>query len=219
MSTLQVDIVSDVVCPWCVIGYHQLKKAIEISDADINIRWQPFELNLNMPESGQNLREHLAQKYGTTLKDSIAARKRLTGLGADLGFTFNYYDDMRISNTFKAHQLLHWAGGAGKQTQLKLALFEAYFTRQENIDDLLVLLNAVERAGLDIAEANALLRDGRYRKPVRKQQSDWLNRGIHAVPTFIFENGPMLNGAIGVDRFLDVLNRLAQEKPVSGVLQ
>ena len=99
-----VDIVSDVVCPWCVIGYYQLAAASRETGVAIDVRWHPFELNPGMADEGENLREHLAAKYGTTLENSIKSRARLTELGADLGFEFNYADDMRMYNTFRAHQ-------------------------------------------------------------------------------------------------------------------
>ncbi len=102
-TPLRVDIVSDVVCPWCVIGYHQLAHAANATGVVIDVHWHPFELNPNMVQEGENLREHLAAKYGTTLGDSIKARARLTEMGAALGFEFNYADDMRRVNTFRAH--------------------------------------------------------------------------------------------------------------------
>lgn len=208
---LTIDIVSDVVCPWCVIGFHRLKQALDRSGTDADIRWHPFELNPDMPEGGQNLREHLAGKYGTTREGSVAARKRLKTLGAQIGFTFNYFDDMRMYNTFRAHQLLHWAEREGKQTPLKLAFFEAYFTRQESLDEIDVLLAAVERAGLDRAKADALLRDCRYADVVRKEQRDWLNRGIQSVPAFVFNDRYLVTGAQEPEHFAELLTRIEQE--------
>ena len=89
---------------------------------------------------GENLREHLAKKYGTTLEGSIAARKRLTEIGAGLGFKFNYFDEMRMYNTFDAHQLIHWSGQYGKQTELKLRLFAAFFSEGKAVDEQEVLI-------------------------------------------------------------------------------
>ena len=106
--TLRMDIVSDVVCPWCVIGYHQLAKAAEDTGIRIDLHWHPFELNPDMAQEGENLREHLAAKYGTTPEGSIKARARLTEMGAALGFEFNYADDMRMAH-LRAHQLIDWA--------------------------------------------------------------------------------------------------------------
>ena len=147
----RIDIVSDVVCPWCIIGYKRLERAMA-SFADtlaFELHWHPFELNPHMPPEGQNLAEHLAGKYGTTPEDSRAARGSLTALGESLGFEFRYDDDMRTYNTFKAHQLLVWAGEAGRQTELKLALFDAYFTLGEDPSAGPVLIAAANQAGLD----------------------------------------------------------------------
>ena len=131
--TVQIDIVSDVVCPWCIIGYKQLEGAMEaLADkADFDIHWHPFELNHDMPPEGQNIKDHIVEKYGTDPAESDGARKRLSDLGESLGFSFNYYDDMRMVNTFQAHQLLHWAREQGKEHELKLALFAAYMGRRD----------------------------------------------------------------------------------------
>lgn len=110
LKTIRIDIVSDIVCPWCVIGYKRLCKALDLVQPDISadIYWHPFELNPTMPIQGQNLREHLAEKYGTTPKASEMARATLTQLGKDVGFDFHFTDSMRIYNTRQAHQLLLW---------------------------------------------------------------------------------------------------------------
>ena len=211
---LRIDIVSDVVCPWCIIGFKQLQHALEEigGEQQIDLHWHPFELNPHMPQEGQNLRQHLGQKYGTTLEQSQAARQRLTQIGEELGFDFRYYDEMRIYNTFQAHQLLHWASEAGKQTELKLALFEAYFTRQEDVSDGNVLQTVAERAGLDRAQAKAVLHNGRYREMVRREEQDWLNRGIHGVPASIFDDRYLVSGARGQEFFVGVLKDLLSEK-------
>lgn len=209
--TLRIDIVSDIVCPWCIIGYKRLEKAMQdfAEHVRFDLHWHPFELNPKMPEGGQNLQEHLAQKYDTTLEGSIAARQRLTEMGATLGFTFNYYDEMRMYNTFKAHQLLHWAGEQGKQTELKLQLFTAYFSEQQAVDQVEVLLNAVQAVGLDVSAARAVLESGSQVQAVRTAQSQWLRQGIHAVPAFIFNEKDLLSGAQSSEVFKAQIAALA----------
>jgi predicted DsbA family dithiol-disulfide isomerase len=211
---IRIDIVSDVVCPWCIIGYKQLEKALDgFNDkARFSIHWQPFELNPHMPAEGENLREHLAAKYGTTPEGSKAARARLTNLGASLGFPFNYFDAMRMVNTFKAHQLLHWAGEHDKQTEMKMALFEAYFSLGKNVNDESVLAEAAARAGLDRDEAAAVLADGRYADAVRNQQKQWLSRGIQAVPAVILDGKYLINGAQESGVFENAISKVLQEK-------
>ena len=210
---LQVDIVSDVVCPWCIIGYKQLLKAIDMlpGQFDVAIHWHPFELNPGMPPEGQELREHLAQKYGVSPEQSKSARDRLTGLGESLGFTFDYFDGMRMVNTFRAHQLLHWAREQGLQTELKLMLFEAFFTRREDVSDAHVLAEAAGRAGLPATEALAVLEGGGFAQVVREQQQLWLDREVHAVPNFVFNQRYTVPGAQDAETFVRVLNKLKEK--------
>ncbi|MBT4518785.1 MAG: DsbA family oxidoreductase [Halieaceae bacterium] len=212
---LRVDIVSDVVCPWCIIGYKQLEKALEMLSQpfDVDLHWHPFELNPRMPQEGQGLREHLAQKYGTSPGQSGAARSRLTELGQSLGFTFDYFDGMRMVNTFRAHQLLHWASEQGRQTALKLALFEAFFSRREDVSDTKVLATVAGRAGLPEVEAMEILSDGRYTEVVRTEQQYWLDQEVHAVPTFMFNGGYPVPGAQEAEIFVRVLSKVHTNDP------
>ena len=212
--SLQVDIVSDVVCPWCIIGYKQLQKALEDQAGrfDVTVQWHPFELNPKMPPQGQNLREHLAHKYGTTVEQSRAARARLTELGASLGFSFDYFDDMRMVNTFRAHQLLHWAAEQGLQTELKLALFSAFFSERRNVDDADVLAAVASQVGLSEEEARSVLEEGRFAAAVRAEQEVWLDRGVHAVPTFLFNGRYQVPGAQEAATFTRVLQRIVERE-------
>lgn len=196
-TTVKIDFISDVVCPWCIIGYKRLEKAMQMFEDTVafDLHWHPFELNPAMAEGGENLRQHLAKKYGTTLEGSIAARQRLTDTGAELGFTFNYYDDMRMCNTLKAHQLLHWAKQFGKQTELHLALFAAYFGEQKTIDDAEVLLAAAAQVGLNRGEAKGVLARDLYAEEVKAAEADWIKRGIQAVPAVIFNDQYLISGA------------------------
>jgi predicted DsbA family dithiol-disulfide isomerase len=146
--TLRIDIVSDVVCPWCIIGYLQLAKALEATGTAHEIHWHPFELNPSMPPEGENLREHIAEKYGSTTAQSDESRVRMTGIGADLGFEFRFADDMRMHNTFNVHQLLHWAGLLGRMHALKMAFFAAHFREGRNLSDDDVLADVVAEVGL-----------------------------------------------------------------------
>lgn len=210
VQALQVDIVSDVVCPWCIIGYKQLMLALSSMPGqfEVAIHWHPFELNPQMPEDGQPLREHLAQKYNRSPEQSQAARMRLTALGESLGFTFDYFDGMRMVNTFRAHQLLHWAGERGLQTALKLDLFEAFFTRGEDVNAPDVLVAVAARAGLDGTEARLVLSDQRYAGEVRAQQQHWLEQDVHAVPTFVFQRHYSVPGAQEAESFIRLLKKI-----------
>lgn len=213
-SAIQIDIVSDVVCPWCIVGYRRLTPAMEQFQDSVSfaVHWHPFELNPTMGPEGQHLGEHINQKYGSTPEQSQANRQRLTEFGAALGFRFNFTEQSRIYNTFKAHQLLHWAGEQGRQTELKLALFDSYFTDQNNVDDIKVLLAAAESAGLDTVEAAAVLTDSRFAEAVRTQEKLWLDRGIQGVPAFVFNNRYLVSGAQDTAVFVDLFGKLLAEK-------
>ncbi|MFN3199528.1 MAG: DsbA family oxidoreductase [Bradymonadia bacterium] len=210
-KTVRIDFVSDVVCPWCIIGYKQLQAALDATGIKGEIHWWPFELNPLMAEEGEHLQEHLAAKYGTTPDGSAKARERLTTLGAELGFTFNYADDMRMVNTWRAHQLLAWAEDQGRKHELKLSLFEAFFTRRENINDLEVLVGVAQSLDLDGEAARAALEDERYADQVREEERLWSERGIQGVPAVILNQRYLLTGAQGAERFAAALQQVANE--------
>ncbi len=208
-SKLQIDIVSDVMCPWCVIGYRQLAAALEATGTPHEIRWHPFELNPDMPPEGQNIREHVAEKYGSTKAQSDASRAHMTEAGADVGFEFHYADDMRMHNTFHTHQLLHWAGQQGRKHDLEMALFAAHFTHARNLSDDTVLADIAAEIGLDRAQALAVLADQRFAAEVRKAERYWTNQGIQGVPAVVFNQRHLVSGAQGVERFTSILKKLA----------
>lgn len=205
---IRVDIVSDVVCPWCAIGYHQLAKAADQTGIGIDVHWHPFELNPDMAQEGENLREHLAAKYGTTLEGSRKARARLTEMGAALGFTFNYADDMRMVNTFRAHQLIDWAEDQDRAHDMKLALFAAFFTRREDLNSVDVLADVAASIGLDRDTASAMLESGERAESVREKERFWTSRGISGVPAMIFEREHLVTGAQGEGNYANILSQL-----------
>jgi predicted DsbA family dithiol-disulfide isomerase len=175
---IRIDIVSDVVCPWCIIGYKQLERAQAETGLPAILYWHPFELNSDMPEDGQDLFEHIAGKYGTSKDESVKARTKLTALADELGFLMNYRDDMRMQNTFRAHQLLHWAASKQRQHRMKLALFAAYFSDGRNVNDPAFLVEVAGSIGLDAEEASAVLNDQRFAEQVRKHETFWTSRGV-----------------------------------------
>ncbi len=214
-TPIRADIVSDVVCPWCVIGYFQLEKASRDTGVEIDVHWHPFELNPQMAEEGENLRDHLAAKYGTTLEGSIKARARLTDLGAALGFTFNYADDMRMVNTFRAHQLIDLAEEYGKAHDAKLALFRAFFTRRENLNDPDVLVGIAGEIGLDQTASHQMLDHGYRAKKVREKEQFWTSRGITGVPAMIFDRQHLVSGAQGEENYARILHHVAAQQAVA----
>ena len=208
---LRIDIVSDVVCPWCIIGYRQLAEALKQTNAKYEIHWHPFELNSNMPSEGQNLREHIMEKYGSSKEESDASRIRMTEAGSEVGFEFNFNDDTRMHNTFNLHQLLYWAGQQGQKPMhdLKQALFSAHFTDGRNISDNTVLADIAAEVGLDRDEALAVLEEQRFAKEVRAEERHWQQQGIQSVPAMIFNERHLVSGAQGVDNYVNILEQLA----------
>ena len=209
-SPLRIDIVSDVMCPWCVIGYRQLARALEETGTANELHWHPFELNPQMPPEGQNLREHVTEKYGTTPEQSERSRRHMTEIGEDLGFAFRFADDMRMHNTFNAHQLLHWSKKQGRMHDLKQALFAAHFTDRRNLSDIGVLADVAGEIGLGRDEALAVLNDQRHADEVRAHETFWLKQGIQGVPAVIFDRQHLVTGAQGVENYSNILKQLAR---------
>ena len=208
---MKIDFVSDVTCPWCVIGLGALETALDSLGDEVRaeIRFQPFELNPDMPAEGENIVEHIAQKYGSTPQQSAQARAAIRARAAEVGFTMAMTDDSRIYNTFDAHRLLHWAGEAGHQAPLKHALFEAYFTRGQSPGDHEVLVRAAETAGLDPVAAREVLASGRYAEDVRAAEHQWRAAGINSVPAVIINDQYLISGGQPAALFEQALREIA----------
>jgi predicted DsbA family dithiol-disulfide isomerase len=211
---MKIDFVSDVVCPWCVIGLGGLETALarvgNLVSADIH--FQPFELNPDMPPEGQNIGEHIAQKYGSTREQSAANRAAIRERAAGVGFTMAMGEDSRIYNTFNAHRLLHWAGLEGRQSALKHALFEAYFTKGLNPGDPEVLVDAAAQAGLDPVAGRQVLSSGAYADEVRQAEDFWRNQGINGVPAVIINDKYLISGGQPAEAFEKALRSIAAER-------
>lgn len=206
---LRIDIVSDVVCPWCAVGYYQLARALEQTAAPAEIFWHPFELNPRMAPEGEDLRAHLAGKYGASPAESAAARDRLAALGDELGFRFAFTNTSRIVNTFQAHQLIDWAGTQGRAHDMKLALFAAYFTDAKDVSDPVVLADLAGSIGLDATAARAALDTGAYAEKTRAKEHFWTSRGVQGVPAMIFDAKHLVSGAQGVAGYARIVGQLA----------
>ena len=211
---IKIDIVSDVVCPWCIIGYKRLEKAIvEMGIQDkIELDWQPFELNPTMPKEGQNVIEHITEKYGSSLEDQKLSKQQMIENGAELGFTFDYFDAMKMVNTRDAHILLDFAKEQGKQTELNLKYVAAFFSDRKDISDRTILLDELEKVGLDKNEAILRLESMDARNKVIEEENTWKNMGVNSVPTFVFNRKSALSGAQPVDVFKQVLTQLLNEQ-------
>lgn len=215
-KTLKIDFVSDVVCPWCVVGLGGLETALERLEGEgiaADIAFQPFELNPQMAPEGETIVEHIGRKYGSTPEQSAANREMIRARAAEVGFDMRMGPDSRIWNTFDAHRLLHWAHETApeKQKALKHALFAAHFTDNKNIADAGVLTQAAEAAGLDRAEAGEVLASGRYARAVREAEDLWRARGINSVPAVVVEGKYLISGGQPAQAFEDALRQIAKE--------
>ncbi len=213
--TLQLDFVSDISCPWCAIGLASLRRAMaELADEmQFTLRFQPFELNPQMPPGGEDIGEHLTRKYGSTPEQQAQIRETIRQRGADVGFTFNSEGRGRIYNTFHAHRLLHWAGEEHPEQQLALkqALLEACHRDRQAMDDPGVLLACVRQAGLDEASAQLVLTEGRYGDEVREQEDMYMSAGIQAVPALVVNNRHLVSGGQPVENYVKVLKQIASQ--------
>jgi predicted DsbA family dithiol-disulfide isomerase len=197
-------------CPWCAIGLHALEQALQrVEDVRADLHFQPFELNPNMPPEGQDINEHLAEKYGATPEQSEQTRDAIRARGEDVGFRFSMDKRGRIYNTFDAHRLLHWAGEEGRQRELKHALFRAYFTNGENPGSHEVLLRLVRDAGLDPKRAEAILSSDEFAEETREQERFYLDQGIQSVPAIIVNDRYLIQGGQPVEVFEQALRKIA----------
>ncbi|GAA3983687.1 DsbA family oxidoreductase [Comamonas faecalis] len=213
-ATLQIDFVSDVVCPWCAIGLHALEQAAARLEGQVALQWRfhPFELNPAMGQDGEDLLQHLAGKYGSSAAQMQQMHEAIAARGAQLGFVFDQQRRTRIVNTFDAHRLLHWQkeqGAEGGQRALEHALFTAYFTRGEDVSDHAVLLALVASLGLDEQRAAAILAGDEYAGAVRQQEAQWQARGIHSVPAIVINGRHLIQGGQPVEVFEQALRRIA----------
>lgn len=215
MSTtpLQVDFVSDVACPWCAVGLASLERAMEklAGEVDVQLKFHPFELNPSMGPEGQDVTEHLTQKYGTTREQQEASREAIRERGRAVGFEFRKEGRGRIHNTFNAHRLLHWAGlqGAAQQLALKKALLKAYHGEGRSPADTQVLLDASREAGLDVDRAREILAGDDYAAEVRQEEEFYTSHGIQAVPSVIVNNRHLIQGGQPPEYFERALRQIA----------
>ncbi|MBY0237135.1 MAG: DsbA family oxidoreductase [Burkholderiaceae bacterium] len=213
---MKIDFVSDVSCPWCAIGLKSLEQALaRVPELQVDLHFQPFELNPQMAPEGEEINAHLARKYGAGPEQMAQTREMIRERGAALGFTFTKGARDRIYNTFDAHRLLHWAGIKGGEAQktLKHALLKAYFTEGKNPGDTEVLLEAATAAGLDATEAAEVLASGRYADEVRQAEAFWQSQGINSVPAIIINERHLISGGKTPEVFEQALRQIAQQMP------
>ena len=211
-SKMKIDFVSDVSCPWCAVGLKALEAALArvAPDVTADLHFQPFELNPQMGPGGQEIVEHITQKYGPSA-DIGRSQEALQARGDALGFHFDFQRRSRIYNTFDAHRLLHWAEGEGRQQALKNALFVAYFTQGRDPSNHDVLASVAGSVGLDEARARQILASDEFARDVREREQYYAGLGIQAVPSVIINDRHLIQGGQPPEVFEQALRQLARQ--------
>jgi len=206
---MKIDFVSDVACPWCAVGLYSLEEALRRigPTLPVELHFQPFELNPQMPAAGEDTIEHLSRKYGASPAQLAGTRETLRQRGAEVGFSFG--ERPRVWNTFDAHRLLHWAGLEGRQAELKHALLTAYHTHAQNPGAADVLLQLCAEIGLDVERARAILASDEYADEVRARERFYQEQGIHSVPSVIIDDKHLIQGGQPPEAFERALRQLA----------
>ena len=213
-TTLKIDFVSDVACPWCAIGLASFEQALKDVGADIavELHFQPFELNPTMDAEGADAAEYLIAKYGMSREQLAESRQRIAERGAAVGFTFG--ERKRVWSTLDAHRLLHWAGvegPPGSQHALKRALLRAYHGEGRNPGAHAVLLELAMAVGLDGERAREVLARNEFADDVREAERFWQQAGINAVPAVVINRRHLVSGGQPPEVFAQALRQIAAE--------
>jgi len=212
---LKIDFVSDVVCPWCAVGLGGLEQALARLEGEVKaeIHFQPFELNPQMGPEGQDIVEHISEKYGSTPEQMAERWHMMCDRAAEVGYQFQRERLGRIWNTFDAHRLLHWAGtlGGSAQRDLKQALLSSYHEQGQAVGQHEVMLAAVAAAGLDAEVARSLLAGDEFAAEVRDREAFYRQAGITAVPSVIVNDQYLIQGGQPAEAFEKALRQIAQQ--------
>ncbi len=218
---MTIDIWSDVMCPWCLVGWGNLSQALDRLDGEIeaDIRWHAFELNPDMAEQGEERTAHIARKYGRTIEQSKGVQGQMREAAEAAGVSLDYEGgepapDAMMWNTFAAHRLLVWTlhhHGAEKQTELKLALFKAHFNERRRIGEREVLIDIATSVGLTREDALAALSDDTTAAKVRAEERQAYDANITGVPAMVIENKFLVPGAQPPEAYISALRRVAEK--------
>jgi predicted DsbA family dithiol-disulfide isomerase len=213
MIKIHIDIVSDIACPWCAIGYARLERAMEqlAPEYEFTVEWHAFELNPEHSGEGEPILPALARKYGRSEEEMRSSQGQMMTIAKDLGLNFEKLQERLTCNTFDAHRLVKWAGEQGLQTGMKQALFEAYFGRADDVSDRDVLVRCAEALGLDPAKARKVLDSDQYARAVREDEATYQKAGVTAVPAFIINNKYLISGAQEPDALVQTLQEIGVE--------
>lgn len=213
MDKLKIDIVSDVVCPWCVIGFKNLQKALSELDSkvDFEISWKPYELHPEIPENGYDKKLYMQQKFGNPNGRS-STYKQIEEIGKSLDFDFNFSKTDRIPNTFKAHRLIWKSREKGYQTKLSEALFKAYFTDGKDIGSNEILIEIASSVGMDPDETKAFLYSNEGGQETADEEMSFIEKSIGAVPTYFVNDKYIIQGGQEPETFVSFLGKILMKE-------
>ncbi|VVM57383.1 hypothetical protein PS645_01072 [Pseudomonas fluorescens] len=210
-TSISIDFISDVVCPWCALGATALEQAIEnvAGDISVELTYKPFELNPDMPAEGEKAVEHLMRKYGRTAEDVAAGKAMQIARGEAIGFKFDLEKRSHFYNTFDAHRLLLWALQEGRQVALKKILLRAYFAEGQNPSDRKTLVRLAAEAGLNAEAAQEVLASGAFAEEVRELETFYRQRGINSVPALVLNGRHLVSGSQSIEYYEQMLRQMA----------
>ena len=216
MTRLTIEMVSDLVCPWCWLGLRRIQKAIDLAEGiEVDLLFRPFELDPTIPQGGVNYRDYMAQKFGPETEENRWAtmHEALIEFGREEDIPFNFGDLRHRPNSFDAHRLVRWAQGQGKGAEAKEALFSAYFEHARDIGDYSVLADIGEDIGLDRSIVEKLLDSGADAEAVREEENTFREMGIGGVPTYIAMRRIAVQGAESSEKLAKFLVASAKQMP------
>lgn len=212
-TAIRIDVLSDPVCPWCAIGLAAMEMAIQrlANEVAIELNFEPFELNPDMPAGGQNAIEHIMQKYGSSADEIARSQASIRAHGRDVGFYFDLEKRTHFFNTFDAHRLMYWAKSKGLQRRLAHTLFSAYFINGKDISDHATLTELASEVGLPAEQARTVLASEQFASEVREREHYFTRRGVHAVPALIVDGRQLITGAQSADYFEQAFRQIAAQ--------
>lgn len=206
---MRFDIWSDVVCPWCYLGWRRFNKALEkVGGEDIEVVWHAYQLDPGAPEQAEPLRPSLERKYGPNSFDQMTGR--LIGLGKEEGIEYNF-EDAKSMNTLRAHELLAWAAENGKQSELMERIFHDYFTNGADMNNDKVLIDAATSVGLDGDMAGEVIASRSYKDAVAADIAQAQAVGISGVPAFVINQQFLISGAQETEQFVRAIEQMRSE--------
>jgi predicted DsbA family dithiol-disulfide isomerase len=212
MSTkIRIDIVSDVVCPWCYVGKRNLEKALSgLPEVETDVHWHPFQLDPTVPEEGVDRQKHYAEKFGSIERFSML-EDRVVQAGANAGISFDFENQARIPNTLKLHALIREAEKDGFSAELKQAFLSAYFEQAIDLTSTKEIVKILEKFGWSAEKTQGIIADNAIENEVIQEIRHYQNLGVSGVPFFIINNKYALSGAQPPEVFTEALTKIGEE--------